>query len=150
MAKSKKPIVIKKYRHRRLYRASDRTFTTLEELAKMAKSGEDFIVYNVETREDITRSVLTQIILEQAIKDGQNPLPLKVLRQLISFYGDNMKKLVPRYLEVSIEALAREQKKFRKQSRADKKKRRAGSHSSLRSVDCRAASTKCGPMRCHR
>ena len=127
MAKSKKPIVIKKYRqHRRLYRASDRAFTTLEELAEMAKSGEDFIVYNVETREDITRSVLTQIILEQAIKNGQNPLPLKVLRQLISFYGDSMKKLVPRYLEVSIEALAREQKKFRKQSRADKKKAKAG------------------------
>ena len=123
MAKSKKPIVIKKYRHRRLYRASDRTFTTLEELAKMAKSGEDFIVYNVETREDITRSVLTQIIFQQAIKDGQNPLPLKVLRQLISFYGDSMKKLAPRYLEVSIEALAREQKKFRKQSRVGKKKR---------------------------
>ena len=123
MTKSKKPILIKKYRHRRLYRASDHAFTTLEELAKMAKSGEDFIVYDVETREDITRSVLTQIIFQQAIKDGQNPLPLKVLRQLISFYGDSMKKLAPRYLEVSIEALAREQKKFRKQSRADKKKR---------------------------
>jgi polyhydroxyalkanoate synthesis repressor PhaR len=123
MAKSKKPIVIKKYSNRRLYRAGSNTYTTLEELAQMAKSGEDFIVYNVETREDITRSILTQIILEQAIKDGQNPLPLKVLRQLISFYGDSMKKLAPRYLEVSIEALAREQKKFRKQLRADKKKR---------------------------
>jgi polyhydroxyalkanoate synthesis repressor PhaR len=124
MAKSKKPIVIKKFSNRRLYRAgSSNAYTTLDELAKMAKSGEDFIVYDVKTREDITRSVLTQIILEQAIKDGQNPLPLKVLRQLISFYGDSMKKLAPRYLEVSIEALAREQKKFRKQFKADKKKR---------------------------
>ena len=125
MAKSKKPIVIKKYSNRRLYRAGDHAYTTLEELSKMAKSGEDFIVYDVETREDITRSVLTQIIFQQAIKDGQNPLPLKVLRQLISFYGDSMKRLAPRYLEVSIEALAREQKKFRKQSRAGKKKPKA-------------------------
>src|SRR5258708_36884825 len=80
----------------------------------MVEIGEDFIVYRAKTGEDITRSVLTQIIFEQENKEGQNLLPIAFLRQLIRFYGDSMQMLVPRYLEVSIESLTREQEKFRK------------------------------------
>jgi polyhydroxyalkanoate synthesis repressor PhaR len=81
----------------------------------MVKNGEDFVVYDAKTGEDITRSVLTQIIFEQENKGGQNLLPITFLRQLIRFYGDSMQMLVPRYLEVSIESLTREQEKFRQQ-----------------------------------
>jgi polyhydroxyalkanoate synthesis repressor PhaR len=81
----------------------------------MVKSGEDFVVYDAKSGEDITRSVLTQIIFEQENKEGQNLLPITFLRQLIRFYGDSMQMLVPRYLEVSIESLTREQEKFRNQ-----------------------------------
>jgi len=88
---------------------------TLEDLAAMVKTGEDFVVYDAKTGEDITRSVLTQIIFEQENKEGQNLLPITFLRQLIRFYGDSMQMLVPRYLEVSIESLTREQEKFRQQ-----------------------------------
>ena len=88
---------------------------TLEDLAAMVKTGEDFVVYDAKTGEDITRSVLAQIIFEQENKEGQNLLPIAFLRQLIRFYGDSMQMLVPRYLEVSIESLTREQEKFREQ-----------------------------------
>jgi polyhydroxyalkanoate synthesis repressor PhaR len=88
---------------------------TLEDLATMVKIGEDFVVYDAKTSEDITRSVLTQIIFEQENKEGQNLLPITFLRQLIRFYGDSMQMLVPRYLEVSIDSLAKEQGKFRDQ-----------------------------------
>ena len=115
MAKSEEPIVIKKYANRRLYNTGTSTYVTLEDLAGMVKSGEDFIVYDAKTGEDITRSVLTQIIFEQENKGGQNLLPITFLRQLIRFYGDSMQMLVPRYLEVSIESLTREQEKFRHQ-----------------------------------
>ena len=115
MAKSAEPIVIKKYANRRLYNTGTSTYVTLEDLAGMVKAGEDFIVYDAKTGEDITRSVLTQIIFEQENKGGQNLLPITFLRQLIRFYGDSMQMLVPRYLEVSIESLTREQEKFRQQ-----------------------------------
>src|SRR6202035_1758413 len=78
-------------------------------------AGEDFVVYDAKTSEDITRSVLTQIIFEQENKEGQNLLPITFLRQLIRFYGDSMQMLVPRYLEVSIDNLTKEQGKFRDQ-----------------------------------
>jgi polyhydroxyalkanoate synthesis repressor PhaR len=81
----------------------------------MVKKGEDFVVYDAKTGEEITRSVLTQIIFEQENKEGQNLLPIAFLRQLIRFYGDSMQMLVPRYLEVSIDSLTREQEKFRQQ-----------------------------------
>ena len=81
----------------------------------MVKNGEDFVVYDAKTGEDITRSVLTQIIFEQENKEGQNLLPIAFLRQLIRFYGDSMQMLVPRYLEVSINSLTSEQDKFREQ-----------------------------------
>src|SRR6266478_5633584 len=113
MAKPEEPIVIKKYANRRLYNTGTSTYVTLEDLAGMVKNGEDFVVYDAKSSEDITRSVLTQIIFEQENKAGQNLLPIAFLRQLIRFYGDSMQMLVPRYLEVSIQSLAREQEKFR-------------------------------------
>ena len=81
----------------------------------MVKKGEDFVVFDAKTGEEITRSVLTQIIFEQENKEGQNLLPINFLRQLIRFYGDSMQLLVPRFLEASIESLTREQGKFRAQ-----------------------------------
>ena len=105
MAKSEEPITIKKYANRRLYNTGTSTYVTLEDLATMVKAGEDFVVYDAKTGEDITRSVLAQIIFEQENKEGQNLLPIAFLRQLIRFYGDSMQMLVPRYLEVSIESL---------------------------------------------
>ncbi len=115
MAKPEEPITIKKYANRRLYNTGTSTYVTLEDLAVMVKAGEDFVVYDAKTGEDITRSVLAQIIFEQENKEGQNLLPINFLRQLIRFYGDSMQMLVPRYLEVSIESLTREQEKFRQQ-----------------------------------
>ena len=115
MANSAEPITIKKYANRRLYNTGTSSYVTLEDLAKMVKAGEDFVVYDAKTGEDITRSVLAQIIFEQENKEGQNLLPINFLRQLIRFYGDSMQMLVPRYLEASIESLTREQEKFRQQ-----------------------------------
>src|SRR5215467_10360477 len=115
MTKSDEPVTIKKYANRRLYNTGTSTYVTLEDLAAMVKAGEDFVVYDAKTGEDITRSVLAQIIFEQENKEGQNLLPINFLRQLIRFYGDSMQMLVPRYLEVSLETLTREQEKFRQQ-----------------------------------
>src|SRR6266545_821030 len=112
MAKSQEPITIKKYANRRLYNTGTSTYVTLEDLAFMVKEGEDFVVFDAKTGEEITRSVLTQIIFEQENK-GQNLLPITFLRQLIRFYGDSMQMLVPRYLEMSVENLTREQARFR-------------------------------------
>ena len=113
--KTAEPVTIKKYANRRLYNTGTSTYVTLEDLAGMVKTGEDFVVYDAKTGEDITRSVLAQIIFEQENKEGQSLLPIAFLRQLIRFYGDSMQMLVPRYLEVSIESLTREQEKFRNQ-----------------------------------
>jgi polyhydroxyalkanoate synthesis repressor PhaR len=112
---NEEPITIKKYANRRLYNTGTSTYVTLEDLAVMVKAGEDFLVYDAKSGEDITRSVLAQIIFEQENKEGQQLLPINFLRQLIRFYGDSMQMLVPRYLEVSIESLTREQEKFRQQ-----------------------------------
>src|ERR1700747_1682401 len=113
--KTVEPVTIKKYANRRLYNTGTSTYVTLEDLAALVKSGEDFVVYDAKTGEDITRSVLAQIIFEQEKKEGQNPLPIAFLRQLIRFYGDSMQMLVPRFLEASIESLTREQEKLRNQ-----------------------------------
>src|SRR5687767_14231269 len=116
MAKSDEPVIIKKYANRRLYNTGTRTYVTLEDLASMVKAGEDFVVYDAKSGDDITRSVLTQIIFEQENKEGaQNLLPITFLRQLIRFYGDSMQMLVPRYLEVSMSSLTQEQEKLRNQ-----------------------------------
>ncbi len=115
MAKTDQPTTIKKYANRRLYNTGTSTYVTLEDLAAMVKEGEDFLVYDAKTGDDITRSVLAQIIFEQENKAGQNLLPTTFLRQLIRFYGDSMQMVVPKYLEQSIDTLTREQEKFRKQ-----------------------------------
>jgi polyhydroxyalkanoate synthesis repressor PhaR len=109
-------VVIKKYANRRLYNTASSSYVTLEHLADMVKKGVDFVVYDAKTNEDITRSVLTQIIFEQENKEGgQNLLPINFLRQLIRFYGDSMQMLVPRYLDMSLDSLTKEQSKFREQ-----------------------------------
>src|SRR5438445_12415273 len=115
MAKSDEPITIKKYANRRLYNTGTSTYVTLEDLATMVKAGEEFVVYDAKSGDDITRQVLAQIIFEQENKEGQSLLPIAFLRQLIRFYGDSMQMLVPRYLEASIDSLTREQEKFRDQ-----------------------------------
>src|SRR5471030_274298 len=115
MAEEKEPITIKKYANRRLYNTGTSTYVTLEDLATMLKEGENFVVYDAKTGEDITRSVLAQIIFEQENKEGQSLLPITFLPQLIRFYGASMQMMVPRYLEVSIDSLLREQEKMRTQ-----------------------------------
>ncbi len=114
-SKAAEPVEIKKYANRRLYNTGTSAYVTLEDLAGMVKNGQDFIVHDAKTGEDITRPVLAQIIFEQENKEGQNLLPIAFLRQLIRFYGDSMQMLVPRYLEASIESFTREQEKFRHQ-----------------------------------
>ena len=114
MAKDKAPTTIKKYANRRLYNTGTSTYVTLEDLADMLKKDEDFIVVDAKTGEDITRSVLTQIIFEQENK-GQNLLPITFLRQLIRFYGDSIQNLIPTYLDFSIDSLVRDQEKLRQQ-----------------------------------
>jgi polyhydroxyalkanoate synthesis repressor PhaR len=116
-AAGSKPVVVKKYANRRLYNTATSSYVTLEDLAKMIKDGGDFIVHDAKTNEDITRSVLTQIIVEQEQK-GQNLLPISFLRQLISFYGDSMQFLVPGYLEQAMVSFARNQDQMRDTLRA--------------------------------
>jgi len=111
---AKKPVTIKKYANRRLYNTETSTYVTLDDLAEMVRGNRDFVVFDAKTGEDLTHSVLTQIILEQEGR-GQNLLPVNFLRQLIRFYGDSMGRLVPSYLNMSMETLAREQERFRKQ-----------------------------------
>ena len=107
------PVVkIKKYANRRLYNTATSSYVTLDDLSQMVKERIDFIVHDAKTGEDITRSVLTQIIVEEESK-GQNLLPIGFLRQLIGFYGDNLQSLVPRYLDASMQMFSRNQEEFR-------------------------------------
>jgi polyhydroxyalkanoate synthesis repressor PhaR len=114
-SQGKSATVIKKYANRRLYNTATSTYVTLDDLAIMVKAGSDFLVYDAKTGEDITRSVLTQIIFEEENKGTQNLLPVNFLRQLIGYYGDSMQGLVPGYLEFSLDNLTKEQEKIRKQ-----------------------------------
>jgi polyhydroxyalkanoate synthesis repressor PhaR len=107
-------IVIKKYANRRLYNTGSSSYVTLEHLREMVKEGVDFVVYDAKTNDDITRSVLGQIIFEEEGR-GQNLLPIQFLRQLIGFYGDQMQSLVPSYLEMSLNAFTQQQEKMRDQ-----------------------------------
>ncbi len=116
-AAPKIPVVIKKYANRRLYNTATSTYVTLDDLSSMVKSGTDFVVFDAKTNEDITRSVLTQIIFEEESK-GTNLLPINFLRQLIRYYGDSMQTLVPGYLEFSLENLTKDQDKIREQMMA--------------------------------
>jgi polyhydroxyalkanoate synthesis repressor PhaR len=115
MAEEKQPITIKKYANRRLYNTGTSTYVTLEDLAVMVKDGEDFVVFDAKSGEDITRSVLAQIVSEQESKEGQSLLPIAFLRQLIRFYGDSMQMMVPSFLEQSMQSLTSQQGKFREQ-----------------------------------
>ncbi len=106
-------IVIKKYANRRLYNSATSSYVTLDHLCEMVKKGQDFVVHDAKTNEDITRSVLAQIIFEEEGKSGQNLLPIKFLRQIIRFYGDSLQGFIPSYLELSMDAFSREQEKMR-------------------------------------
>jgi len=112
-----KPVIVKKYANRRLYNTATSSYVTLDDLAKLIKEGGDFVAHDAKTGEDITRSVLTQIIVEQEQK-GQNLLPISFLRQLISFYGDSVQFLVPGYLEQAMVAFHRNQEQMRKNLQA--------------------------------
>jgi polyhydroxyalkanoate synthesis repressor PhaR len=111
--KSNNTVTIKKYANRRLYNTATSTYVTLENLSQMVKEGTEFNVYDAKTSEDITRSVLTQIIVEEEGKTGQNLLPIGFLRQLIGFYGDSMQWMVPKYLEQSMQMLTKNQEQIR-------------------------------------
>jgi polyhydroxyalkanoate synthesis repressor PhaR len=108
-----RPVVVKKYANRRLYNTATSSYVTLDDLAKMIKHGGDFVAYDAKTGEDITRQVLTQIIVEQEQK-GQNLLPISFLRQLISLYGDSVQFLVPGYLEQAMLTFAQNQEQMRR------------------------------------
>lgn len=106
-------VTIKKYANRRLYNTATSSYVTLDHLSQMVKDGTDFTVYDAKSGDDITRNVLTQIIVEEESKGGQNLLPISFLRQLIGFYGDSLQGLVPRYLEHSMQAFAHNQEQMR-------------------------------------
>ena len=106
------PVVVKKYANRRLYNTESSSYITLDSLAEMVRLGRDFVVYDAKTGEDITRGVLTQIIVEEEGK-GRNLLPTTFLRQLICFYGDQMQSIVPRYLEQTMSVLSEQQQQMR-------------------------------------
>lgn len=110
------PIVIKKYANRRLYNTAKSSYVTLDHLAQMVRDGQDFVVNDAKTGEDITRGVLAQIIFEEEAK-GQTMLPANFLRQLIRLYGDTLQGFVPGYLEASMETFSRNQEAMREQVR---------------------------------
>ncbi|MEY4255096.1 MAG: hypothetical protein RLZZ141_323 [Pseudomonadota bacterium] len=107
-------VVIKKYANRRLYNTASSSYVTLEHLSEMVKEGIDFVVFDAKTNEDITRSVLTQIIFDEESR-GQNLLPIQFLRQLIGFYGNSMQAFLPSYLELSLDSFTRQQERMRTQ-----------------------------------
>lgn len=111
-AAEKPPITIKKYANRRLYNTATSSYVTLDHLAQMVKGGTEFVVYDAKTGEDITRQVLTHIIVEEEGK-GQNLLPISFLRHLISFYGDSLQSIIPNYLDYSMRAFSRNQEQMR-------------------------------------
>ncbi len=106
------PIIIKKYANRRLYNTATSSYVTLDHLAQMVKDGEDFQVFDAKSGQDITRSVLTQIIFEAEGK-GQHLLPISFLRRLIKFYGDSLQSVVPSYLDMSMDSFMRHQDQMR-------------------------------------
>jgi len=122
VAKSKKPtdddvVIIKKYANRRLYNTSKSCYVTLEHLAEMVRNGENFVVNDAKSGEDITRSVLAQIIFEEEAK-GHNMLPTNFLRQLIGLYGDSLQSFVPSYLETSMNTITKNQEEIRDKVKA--------------------------------
>ena len=115
-APKKEAVVIKKYANRRLYNTETSAYVTLDDLATMVRGDRDFVVYDAKTGDDLTHSVLTQIIVEQEAKSGGHTmLPVPFLRQLIRFYDDSIAKMVPSYLQMSLQTLVNEQERFRSQ-----------------------------------
>jgi polyhydroxyalkanoate synthesis repressor PhaR len=115
-ASKREAVVIKKYANRRLYNTETSTYVTLEDLAKMVRGDRDFVVYDAKNGDDLTHGVLTQIIVEQESREGgQALLPIPFLRQLIRFYDDSIARMVPSYLQFSLEHLVKEQSRFREQ-----------------------------------
>ncbi|MAQ71664.1 MAG: polyhydroxyalkanoate synthesis repressor PhaR [Alphaproteobacteria bacterium] len=112
--KQDKPTIVKKYANRRLYDTGRSSYVTLEDLYDMVKEGHDFVVVDAKTGEDLTKPVLTQIIVEKESK-GENVLPLNFLKQIIGFYGDAMQPLLPNYLEQSLENFVQHQEDLREQ-----------------------------------
>lgn len=114
--KTDQPTVVKKYANRRLYDTGRSSYVTLNDLYEMVKEGHDFVVYDAKTGEDLTRSVLTQIIVEKeaSAKEDENMLPISFLKELISYYDENMQPFVPAYLEQSMQHLANNQEEFTK------------------------------------
>jgi polyhydroxyalkanoate synthesis repressor PhaR len=112
-ASADQPAVVKKYANRRLYNTATSSYVTLDDLSKMVRAGEEFVVYDAKSGEDLTRSILTQIILEEDGK-GRNLLPINFLRQLIGYYDDSLRAFVPRYLELSMENFAANQEQIRR------------------------------------
>ncbi len=106
------PIVIKKYANRRLYNTDTSSYVTLDDLCEMVKAGQDFIVFDAKSGEDLTRQILTQIIFEQESR-GQNLLPIGFLRSLIGFYDDSIREVLPHYLESSMQSFLSNQEKMR-------------------------------------
>jgi polyhydroxyalkanoate synthesis repressor PhaR len=109
----RKVAVVKKYANRRLYNTATSSYVTLDDLSKKVRHGEHFVVYDAKSGEDLTRSILTQIILEEDSK-GRNLLPINFLRQLIGFYDDSLRAFLPRYLELSMDNFARNQAQIRR------------------------------------
>jgi polyhydroxyalkanoate synthesis repressor PhaR len=115
-APKREAVVVKKYANRRLYNTETSTYVTLDDLAKMVRNDRDFVVYDAKNGDDLTHAVLTQIIVEQESREGgQALLPIPFLRQLIRFYDDSIARMVPSYLQFSLEHLAKEQVRFREQ-----------------------------------
>jgi polyhydroxyalkanoate synthesis repressor PhaR len=108
------PIVIKKYANRRLYNTSTSTYVTLEDLAQMVRQGQDFVVFDAKSNDDLTRQILTQLIFEEESR-GEALLPVQFLRRLIGFYGGQMQSVLPSYLEMSLDAFSRQQEQLRGQ-----------------------------------
>src|SRR6478609_1473808 len=109
MAKSTGKVTIKKYANRRLYDTESSTYITLDRLAQMVREGREFEVVDAKTGEDITRQVLTQIIVDEEARGGTTMLPINFLKQLIGLYGNSMQNFVPQYLEAAMDAFSRNQ-----------------------------------------
>ena len=119
MARTKRgegePTVIKKYANRRLYDTGRSSYVTLDDLCEMVQEGHDFVVVDAKSGEDLTRSVLTQIIADKESEEGDSMLPTSFLKNLIGFYGDNIQAMVPDYLESTFDLFVKNQEQLREQ-----------------------------------
>ncbi len=106
-------VIIKKYANRRLYNTKSSSYITLDDLATMVRENVEFVVVDAKTGDDITHSILTQIIMDEEATTGQQMLPVSFLRQLISMYGNSMQAMMPSYLEASMANFRENQTKIR-------------------------------------